>query len=76
MSWRFLHLVGLDPDDDGIVAWPELDRSRGYLICGRSFMAESLTVKDSIYGSGSPSHAPKYRFVVKYSVADTSGAPR
>jgi hypothetical protein len=75
---RFLHLVGLDPDDDGIVAWPQFDRTKGRLICVYTypFLAESLTVKDSIYGFGTPSTAPKYRFVVKYSVADTILAPR
>ena len=77
---RFLHLVGLDPDDDGIVAWPQLDPSRGYLICANPFpfLAESLTVKDSIYGRDYPSsyHSPKYRLVVKYSKADTSGTLR
>jgi hypothetical protein len=77
---RFLHLVGLDPDDDGDVAWPALDSSGGYLFCSYSFpfMAESLTVKDSIYGPDSPqsSASPKYRFVIKYSKEDTSSAPR
>jgi len=73
---RFLHLVGLDPDDDGIVVWPEFDSSGGYLICANSFLAESLTVKDSIYGPEGSGRPPKYRFVVKYTLADTSSAPR
>lgn len=73
---RFLYLVGLDPDDDGIVVWPQFDSSGGYLICGKTFLAESLTVKDSIYGPDGSNSSPKYRFVVKYTVADTDGAPR
>jgi len=76
---RFLFLVGLDPDDDGIVRWPQFDSSGGYLFCSCSypFIAESLTVKDSIYGPSSPfANGPKYRFVIKYAKVDTSVASR
>ncbi len=75
---RFLYLVGLDPDDDGVVVWPQFESSAGYLICGYSlpFVAESLTVKDSIYDPHIPYYLGNYRFVVKYTLPDTSGARR
>jgi hypothetical protein len=73
---KFLRLVGFDPDGDDKVTWPELDKTKGYLISDYQypFIAESLTHPDSIYLLNNPSSyaGRKYFFVVKYSTARES----
>ena len=72
----FLHLIGLDPDGDGLVQSPQLDRQRGYLICDSAFpfQARGLTQPDSIYLIKDPTQdgLRKYYFVAKYSTATQS----
>jgi hypothetical protein len=72
----FLRLVGLDPDEDSRITWPQLDRRKGYLICPRRypFIAESLSVPDSFYTLTHPEYYVnrKYYFVLKYSTAKES----
>jgi hypothetical protein len=72
---KFTQLIGLDPDGDGIINWPQLDAVNGYLAPTPlyPFISESLTVPDSIYRLNSPSLWPhKYEFVVTYSTALSS----
>jgi hypothetical protein len=73
---NFLRLIGLDPDGDGTVTWPQLDKHKGYLVCPHRFpfVSESLTVPDSIYDLNNPTSYPqrKYFFVIKYSTAKES----
>jgi hypothetical protein len=69
---KFTQLIGLDPDGDGIINWPQLDRVNGYLMPNKlfPFIAESLTVPDSIYRLDHlSSWSRKYLFVVTYSTA-------
>lgn len=72
---KFTQLIGLDPDGDGIINWPQLDATNGYLIPTPlyPFTSESLTVPDSIYRLNNPnSWSRKYLFVVTYSTALSS----
>jgi hypothetical protein len=73
---KFTQLIGLDPDGDNIINYPQVDRANGFLMPNKlyPFIADSLTVPDSIYRLSNPSSWPnrKYRFVVTYSTAKES----
>lgn len=67
----FLKLLGLDPDNNGKVEWPQFDASRGYLMFpfARPFAIESLSIQNRIiYYKNYPSviEDKKYLIVLSY----------
>lgn len=70
----FINILGLDPDNNGIIEWPQLDAPRGYLIfpITRPFDFESLSVRNGIiYDKIYPSviEDKKYLIVLSYTTS-------
>lgn len=73
----FAKILGLDPNGDGIITWPEFDSRHGLLIFPYRFpfALDNLTVKDSVIYRYDPlptNFIAKYYIVVRYSSAKES----
>jgi hypothetical protein len=75
----FLRMLGLDPDNNGTIEWPEFDASRGYVIFPRMFpfSDESLSVPNQIIyrrDNLTLSEGRKYLIVTSYMTSKGSFA--
>lgn len=73
----FIQLLGLDPDGDGKITWPEFDSRNGLIIFPYRFpfANDNLSVTDSIIYRQDPlppNFTPQYYIVISYSSAKGS----
>ncbi|MEO0131475.1 MAG: hypothetical protein ABIK73_00845 [candidate division WOR-3 bacterium] len=72
----FLNILGLDPDNDGKLEWPQFDGARGLLIFPRAqpFDHESLSVRNPIiYRKINPSINEDKKYLIAVSYTATTG---
>jgi len=70
----FVNILGLDPDNNGLIEWPEFDAPRGLLIfpIAQPFNYDSLSVRNrTIYYKNNPSviEDKKYLIVLSYTTS-------
>lgn len=73
----FLRLLGLDPDNNGKVEWPQFDASRGFLIFpfAQPFAVESLSVRNrDIYFKNYPSVTENKKYLIVLSYTTSRGS--
>ena len=73
----FLRILGLDPDNNGKVEWPEFDASNGYLVFPKPFPFddESISVRERVIyrrDALSSNEGRKYYFAINYTTSKGS----